>query len=119
MLNESGTDGTESRRKLTGGRKIVGTIISTVSARSLQLEFPVAVSVYGSETTEWREIERSRIIVLQMDNLRGLFCIRAIDKVSNALVRELCRVTKEDENFLRYFNHAEIMRKRWIEKKKV
>ena len=29
-----------------------------------------------------------------MDNLRGLLCIRRMDRVPNAQIRELCRVNK-------------------------
>ena len=49
---------------------------------------------YGSETMIWREKERSRIRAVQMDNLRSLFGIRRMDKVLNALIRQLCIVMK-------------------------
>ena len=52
------------------------------------------VLTYGSETMIWREKERSRISAVQMDNLRGLLCIRRMDKVPNARIRKLCGVTK-------------------------
>ena len=42
----------------------------------------------------WREEERSKIRAVQMDNLRGLLGIRRMDKVLNAQIRQLCRVTK-------------------------
>ena len=38
----------------------------------------------GIETMIWKEKRRSRIRVVQMDNLRGLLVIRRIDKVLNA-----------------------------------
>ena len=38
--------------------------------------------------------ERSRIITVQKDKLRGLFGIRMMDRVPNAWIRELCGVTK-------------------------
>ena len=38
-----------------------------------------------------KENERSRIKVVQMDNLRNLLGIR---RMGNARIRELCRVTK-------------------------
>ena len=50
------------------------------------------VLIYDCETI-WKE-ERSRIRVVQMDNLRGLVGIRRMDKVPNARIRELCGVTK-------------------------
>ena len=53
----------------------------------------VPVLVYGSETMIWKE-ERSRIMAMQMDNLRGLLSIRRMDRVSNARIRELCEVKK-------------------------
>ena len=37
-----------------------------------------------------REKERSRIMAVQMDNLRGLLGIRRMEKVLNARIRELC-----------------------------
>ena len=52
----------------------------------------VPVLTYGSETMIWREKERSRVRAVQMDNLRGLLSIGKIDRVPNALIRELCGV---------------------------
>ena len=37
----------------------------------------------------WRGKERSRVTAVQMDNLIGLLCIRRIDRVPNAWIREL------------------------------
>ena len=56
-----------------------------------------------------------RIRDLQMDNLRGLLGMRRLDKVLNALISELCRVTKRvnetmDEGVLWWFGHMEKMR---------
>ena len=67
-------------------------IRSLVNARYLQLECApalhetllVAVLMYGRETMLWKEKERSRISVVQMDNLRGLLGNRRIDRVQNA-----------------------------------
>ena len=47
-----------------------------------------------------------------MDRHRGLLGIRRIDRVPNARIRELCGVTKGederiDESVLRWFNHTE------------
>ena len=51
------------------------------------------------ETILWKEKERSRIMAVEMDNLRGLLGIRRMDRVPNAQIRELCRVKKGlDEN---------------------
>ena len=54
----------------------------------------VTFLMYGSETMLWKEEERSRIRVVQMDNLRGLLGIRRMNRVPNAKIRELCQVKK-------------------------
>ena len=67
-------------------------IRSLVNVRSLQLEcarvlhesWLVPFLTYGNETMIWREKERSRIMAVQMDNLRGLLGIRIMDKVPKA-----------------------------------
>ena len=71
----------------------------------------VPVLMYGSDTILWREKERSRIRNIQMDNLRGMLGIRRIDRVPNARINELCRVTrgveeKIHEGVLRWFGHV-------------
>ena len=48
----------------------------------------VPVLVYGNNTMLWKE-ERSRIKVVQMNNLRGLLGIRRMDRVLNTQTREL------------------------------
>ena len=40
----------------------------------------------------WREKKRSRIMAVQMDNLRGLLGIRRMAKVPNVQIRKMCRV---------------------------
>ena len=62
--------------------------------------------MYGSE--------RSRITVVQMDNLRGLLGKRRMDRVQNPRMRELCEVKKGvderiDEGVLRWVGHMERM----------
>ena len=47
------------------------------------------VLLYGSETMIWREKERSRIRVVQMDSLRVLLGIRRMDSAECA-IRKLC-----------------------------
>ena len=37
------------------------------------------VLIYGSETMIWDEEERSRIMAIKMENLRGLLGIRRMD----------------------------------------
>ena len=46
-----------------------------------------------TETLLWKEKERPRIRVVQMDNLRGLLGIRRMDRVPNARIR----VVRSDE----------------------
>ena len=58
-----------------------------------------------AETMLWQEKERSRIRVVQMDNLRGLLGIRRMDRVPNSRIRELCGVKKG----LQWFGHVERM----------
>ena len=77
------------------GRKGASAIRSLVNTRGLRLECPrvlhetlLALVFMYVETMIWLEKERSRIRVVQMDNLRGLLGIRGIDKVSNARIRE-------------------------------
>ena len=47
------------------------------------------VPLHGIETMICGEKERSRIRVVQMDNLRGLLCIRSMNRVPNELIRKL------------------------------
>ena len=70
--------------------------------------------LYGSRTMYWKEKQRSRIRAVQMDNLRGLLGTMLMDKVPNALERELCGVPKRIEEriyegVLRWLDHAERM----------
>ena len=72
------------------------------------------VLTYGSETMLWKEKDRSRVGVVHMDNLRGLLCIRRMDRVPNARIRELCGEKKGldkriDEGVFRWFGHVERM----------
>ena len=102
VLDGSGTDGAECSEKVASGRRVAGTNRSLFNTRSLQLQCArvlhesliVPVLTYGSETMIWRENERFRIRVVQMDNLRGLLGIRRMDIVLNARIRQLCGVTK-------------------------
>ena len=85
-------------------------------ARILHETLLVPVVKYGSETMLWKEKERSRIRAVQMDNLKGLLDIRRMDREPNARIRELCGMTKgEDERIeegvLQWFGHVERMEK--------
>ena len=68
----------------------------------------------------WREKERSKIRAVQIDNCRDLLGIRRMDKVTNAWIRQLCRVMKDvDENInvLQWFSQVERMENDRIAKK--
>ena len=78
VLKEAGTDGVECSKKVAWGRRVAGATRSLVNARDLQIECArglhetliVHVFTYSSETTLWREKERSRMRAVQMDNHR-------------------------------------------------
>ena len=77
--------------------------------------------MYGSETVLW-EKERSKIRIVQMDNLRVLVGIRRMDRVPNARIREFCEVTKEvderiGEGVLQWYGHVERMERDRIAKR--
>ena len=96
VLDEAGRDGAEF------SKRVACAIRSLVNARGLQLECArtlhetlfVHVLTYGSEIILWKEKERSRIRVVQLDNLRSLLGISWKGRVLSARIRELCRVTK-------------------------
>ena len=80
VLDESGRDNSDCRRKLVSGRRFAGAIRSLVNARNLQLEcvrvlhetLLVPVLVYDSETMLWKEEEeRSKIKGVQIENLKS------------------------------------------------
>ena len=101
-MDESGRDEAEFCRKVANRRRVVGAIRSLISAKGLHI---------------WKDMERkerSRIRVVQMDNLRGLLGIRRMDKVPNSRINELCGVTKGVsekmyEGDLGWFGHVERM----------
>ena len=118
VWDESGNDEAKCSRKVESGRRVAGAIRYLVNARSLQLECArvsnesllVPVLTYGTETVIWREKERSRIMVVQIDNFRGLLGIRRMDKLPNARIRQLCGATKDVDDRL-----VGRSRKRWID----
>ena len=129
VLDESGTDGVECSRKMARGMRVAGAIRFLVKDRDLQLECArvshetllVPALIYDSETMLWEEKERSRIMAVQMDNLRGMLGIRRIERVPNARIRELCRLKKGlderiYEGMLRWFSHVERMERDRIAK---
>ena len=70
----------------------------------------------------YKEKERSRIRVVQMDNLRGLLGIRRMDTVLNTRIRELCRVIEGvdesiDEGVLCWFSHMKRMENDMVTKR--
>ena len=111
-------------------RRVDGAIRFLVNARDLQLEFarvlhetlPVPILMYGSEIKSWKEKERFRVRVVQMDNLRGLLSIRRLDRVLNVRIKELCGVRKGlderiDESVLRWSCNVERMERDRIAKR--
>ena len=54
----------------------------------------LSVLLYGSVTILWMDKERSRIRVVQIDNLRCLLGIKRMDRVPNTRIRELCGVVR-------------------------
>ena len=76
------------------GRWRAGGGLQVECARELHETLLVPVLMYGSETMLWREKERSRVMAVQMDNLRGLLGIKRMDRISNARIKVLCRVRK-------------------------
>ena len=58
-----------------------------------------------AETMLWKKKERSIIWAVQMDNLRDLFGIKRMDKISNARIREVDE--RIDERVLHWFSYVE------------
>ena len=93
-------DESECSRKAVTGKRVSGAIRSLVNVRGLQLECArvlhetllMAVLMYGSETMIWKEEDRCKIRMVQMDKIRSLLDIRRMDRVPNAWIRELGRV---------------------------
>ena len=129
-MDKSGTDGgAECSKKVASRRRVAGAIRSLVNARDLQLECAkvwhekllVPILMYGSESMLWKE-EISRVKAVQMDNLRVLLDIRRIDRVPNAWIRKLCRVTKRvderiDEGMLHWLGYIDKMERARIAKR--
>ena len=93
-MDQSGTYKADYHRKVASGIRGAGAVKYLPNARSLQFECArllhasllVPVLTYDSETMVWKVKERLSI--------RGLLCIRRMNKVPNARMRKLCRVTK-------------------------
>ena len=82
----------------------------------------VPVLTYGIKTMLWKEKERSRIRVEQMDNLRVLLGIRKMNRVPNPQIRKLCGMTKGvderiDEGVPWWFGNVERIEKERIAKR--
>ena len=69
-------------------------VCSFECSRALHETLLVPVLMYVSETMIWMEEERSRIRAVQIDKIRSLLGIRRIDRVPNALIREMCGMAK-------------------------
>ena len=87
FYDEAGTDGGECSRKVPSRRRVAGAIRFLINGKDLQIEYArvlhetllVSVLMSGSETMLWKE--KSRIRVVQVNNLRGLLGIRRMDRV--------------------------------------
>ena len=64
-----------SRRRVSGA--IRSLVLQVDCARILHETLLMPFFMYGSNTMMWREKERSMIMVVQMENLRGLLGIRS------------------------------------------
>ena len=49
----------------------------------------------------WSKKYRSKVQAIQMYNLRGVLCVRRIDKMWNEIIRELCGVEKRVKERIR------------------
>ena len=74
--------------------------VCSFSVPVLHKAFLEPVLMYGNETMLWKDKKRSRIMAIQMDNVKGLLSIKRIDRVPNAQIREMCRVMKGFSNGL-------------------
>ena len=70
VLNESGKDKAEFRKKVVSGRRVQSAI------RSLGYSLRLLESCLLLRMEVWKEKERSRIRAVQVDNVRGLLGIR-------------------------------------------
>ena len=89
-MDESGTDVAEWEESSGAIRSLLyamGRHLECV--RVLHELLFMSVLLYCSETTIWREKERSRTSAVQMDSLRGLLDIRRMDRMPNARIGEL------------------------------
>ena len=106
--------GVECSRNVASGRKVAGAIRFLVDAtdRTLSVLYScMKHCLYMFLCMLWKEKERVRIRVIQMDNLRGLLGIRGMDRVPHARIR-MCGVMKGideriDEGVLRWFAYVE------------
>ena len=86
-MDESGAHGAECSRKGPNRRRVATAIRSLVNGRDLQLECArvlhetllMPVLMYGCETLIWKEKERSRIWVIQINNLHWFLVIKRMD----------------------------------------
>ena len=91
VLDESDANVPECRRKVASERRVASAIRSLVSVRGIQLECArvlhdallMPVLLYGSETMVWKANDKSRIMAVQMDVLRGLLGIKRMNRVPN------------------------------------
>lgn len=72
--------------------------------------------IYESEIMVWKEIERSSISSVQMDNFRALIGVRRINRMGNERIRKLIGARKgvnKIMSMMRWYWHIIIMRIRY------
>ena len=83
VLDESSTYEAECRREVASGRRDAGVIRSLVNARDFQFHCTrvfyetvlVPILMYSSETMIRKEMERTKIRAVQMNNLRACWVL--------------------------------------------
>ena len=96
VLDESVTDRVECSRKVMSGRRVAGAIRSLVmlgicSLSVLESYMKLFLYLFLCMGVRQCEKERSRIMTVHTDNLRGLLGIRRMDRIPNGLIREFLR----------------------------
>ena len=97
MISTDGGMGEEVAHRVLEGRKVWGTMaklwkenmISREVKRELYERVVIPTVVYGSETWSLSAQERRKIEVFEMMCLRNICGIRRVDRVRNAIIREV------------------------------
>ena len=68
--------------------------VCSLSVLGSCMSFCLCLFLCMAETMIWKEEEKSRIRVVQMDKIRSFLGIRIMDRVPNTRIREFCLVAK-------------------------